>query len=135
MSSAMIRTRWGDYSANTKAAENTLKYKKKCLKETEKLLKLNKSIVIDNTNYNSEKRSDDAPAYFKEAPSFTWDRDRRDEQLEGLNQKIVKISSNLQVKSAQWAEERRDEVTSKNAKKNYSAIINKIRGKYQWKEV
>ncbi len=28
-----------------------------------------------------------------------------------------------------WAEERRDEVTSKNAKKNYSAIINKIRGK------
>ena len=38
--------------------QDNLKNKKKCLKETEKLMKLDKSLIIDNTNYNVDKRKD-----------------------------------------------------------------------------
>ena len=59
-------------------------------------------------NTNLEYRDDAAPAYFNDKPVLEWDRDNRDEQLEGLNSKIDKISADLQSKTTQWSQERQE---------------------------
>ena len=59
-------------------------------------------------NSNLEYRDTQAPAYFSEKPILEWDRDNRDDQLNGLSIKIDKISSELQVKTAQWSLERQE---------------------------
>ena len=59
-------------------------------------------------NTNLETREDEAPDYFNEDPVLEWDRDNRDEQLLGLNTKIDKISTDLQVKTEQWSRERQE---------------------------
>ena len=48
--------------------QDLLKTKKKCLKETEKLMKLGKSLIIDNTNYNIDKRKE----YIKLAKEYEY---------------------------------------------------------------
>jgi hypothetical protein len=59
-------------------------------------------------NTNLESREDAAPDYFTKEPILEWDRDNRDDQLLGLNTKIDKVSSELQVKTDQWSKERQE---------------------------
>lgn len=67
-----------------------------------------KNLINAYRNYNMEARSDDPPKYFFEEPSFDWDTNNRDEQLDKLSNKIDEIRIKAMKEAERWAAKRQE---------------------------
>ena len=67
-----------------------------------------KNLINAYRNYNMEARSDNPPKYFFEEPSFDWDTNNRDEQLDKLSNKIDEIRIKAMKEAERWAAKRQE---------------------------
>ena len=67
-----------------------------------------KNLINAYRNYNMEARFDEPPEYFSKEPSFDWDTNNRDEQLDKLSNKIDEIRDKAMQEAERWAATRQE---------------------------
>ena len=67
-----------------------------------------KNLINAYRNYNMDARFDEPPEYFSKEPSFDWDTNNRDEQLDKLSNKIDEIRDKAMQEAERWAATRQE---------------------------